>query len=166
MNGSQPSLFLLASLVVEFIAGTVDRGYVTLLSSVLLFWLLCRYFLVAALAVVGRAGVLLMCRRPLLVVVMIGGSVYWFGGRYPPPSHQVMLLLIAAPVGVTMGECCWCVVNLRGLVFCLPLPRAWSIRSQELWGWLEPYMDDEEEFKPSPTEGSMTMGKWVRKIIR
>ncbi|CAN0189290.1 unnamed protein product, partial [Ectocarpus sp. 13 AM-2016] len=37
---------------------------------------------------------------------------------------------------------------------------------KELWGWLEPYMDDEEEFKPSPTEGSMTMGKWVRKIIR
>ncbi|CAN0013087.1 unnamed protein product, partial [Ectocarpus sp. 13 AM-2016] len=36
---------------------------------------------------------------------------------------------------------------------------------EELWGWLEPYMDDEEEFKPSPTEGSMTMGKWVRKII-
>lgn len=27
-------------------------------------------------------------------------------------------------------------------------------------------MDDEEEFKPSPTEGSMTMGAYVRKIIR
>lgn len=37
---------------------------------------------------------------------------------------------------------------------------------QELWGWLEPYMDDEEEFKPSPTEGNMTMGQFVRKIIR
>ncbi|CAN0468455.1 unnamed protein product [Laminaria digitata] len=35
-----------------------------------------------------------------------------------------------------------------------------------LWGWLEPYVDDEEEFKPSPTEGSMTMGAYVRKIIR
>lgn len=37
---------------------------------------------------------------------------------------------------------------------------------QELWGWLEPYVDDEQEFKPSPTEGTMTMGQWVRKIIR
>eukprot|EP00903_Cladosiphon_okamuranus_P018664 g17178.t1 len=36
---------------------------------------------------------------------------------------------------------------------------------KELWGWLEPYMDDEEEFKPSPTEGNMTMGQFVRKII-
>lgn len=27
-------------------------------------------------------------------------------------------------------------------------------------------MDDEEEFKPSPTEGSMTMGAFVRKIVR
>lgn len=40
------------------------------------------------------------------------------------------------------------------------------VTEQELWGWLEPYVDDEEEFRPSPTEGSMTMGAWVRKIIR
>lgn len=37
---------------------------------------------------------------------------------------------------------------------------------QELWGWLEPYVDDEEEFTPSPSEGSMTIGSYVRKIIR
>lgn len=37
---------------------------------------------------------------------------------------------------------------------------------QELWGWLEPYVDEEEEFRPCPTEGSMTMGAWVRKIVR
>ncbi|CAM9379861.1 unnamed protein product [Scytosiphon promiscuus] len=36
---------------------------------------------------------------------------------------------------------------------------------KELWGWLEPYVDDEQEFKPSPTEGNMTMGQYVRKII-
>lgn len=42
----------------------------------------------------------------------------------------------------------------------------WLMGKQELWGWIEPYVDDEEEFHPSPGEGMMTMGAFVRKIVR
>lgn len=66
----------------------------------------------------------------------------------------------------------WRLLAFAGVVFLTTVAIAFAssvlfdVILQELWGWLEPYMDDEEEFKPSPTEGNMTMGQFVRKIIR
>lgn len=73
------------------------------------------------------------------------------------------LLKLTAPEKILGGKCCP-VHGSRSTS--LTRHATVPLFAQELWGWLEPYVDDEEEFSPSPTEGSMTMGAWVRKIIR
>ncbi|CAM9395331.1 unnamed protein product [Chrysoparadoxa australica] len=91
----------------------------------------------------------------------------WATGTSRIPSSLFCLLLKAFSLRFTKNQMNQLLVHedspyIRTLGF---LYLRYSCPPKELWGWFVDYIDDPEEFKPTPDSPVMTMGQYVQKLI-